>query len=423
VSGNVGVGAQPAPSVRLNVSSPFGTVPFSFTQNAPASSSPTLALFSTSEGPIGQYAAATNAGVNTFLMGATASNNFGLFANNSYASPQLFIKNNGNVGIGTTNPTGGQLDVVGAINASTQYNLGGLKMLNAPGLNNTYAGLGAGAAHTTGFNNAFFGTNAGLSNTSGFRNAFFGSETGTANTTGMVNSFFGDSAGMSNTIGVYNSFFGYSSGAFTTTGNYNTFIGGTAGYTNATGTHNTALGYRAYVAWPDLTNATAIGARAYVTQSNSLILGSIDGQNTATEDTDVGIGTTAPQARLHVAGGPILVSSNAAGALRIGERHRDNSIIAWGTIGPAGATLEGFGVTSVTNDSAGVYTVTLAVSALDNPSLVPVANAEVGAQPTSAADARLVTIDQIGLTQFKVYITTGAFAAVNNKFTFIVTGR
>jgi hypothetical protein len=63
-----------------------------------------LALFSTSEGPIGQYAAATSAGANTFLMGATASNNFGLFANNSYASPQLFIKSDGNVGIGTTNP-------------------------------------------------------------------------------------------------------------------------------------------------------------------------------------------------------------------------------------------------------------------------------------------------------------------------------
>ena len=42
------------------------------------------------------------------------------------------------------------------------------------------------------------------------------------------------------------------------------------------------------------TNATAIGKRASVTQSNSLILGSINGANGATADVNVGIGTTAP---------------------------------------------------------------------------------------------------------------------------------
>jgi hypothetical protein len=55
--------------------------------------------------------------------------------------------------------------------------------------------------------------------------------------------------------------------------------------------------------------------------------------------------------------------------------------------------------------------------------LVPVVIAEVSAPPTSAAAARLVTMNQVSTTQFKVYITTGAFAAVDNKFTFIVTGR
>jgi len=43
-----------------------------------------------------------------------------------------------------------------------------------------------------------------------------------------------------------------------------------------------------------ITNATAIGANASVTQSNSLVLG--NGVN-------VGIGTTEPQAQLHVQGG------------------------------------------------------------------------------------------------------------------------
>jgi trimeric autotransporter adhesin len=117
-NGNIGIGAAPAASVRLNVSSPFGTVPFGFTQNAPASSSPSLALFSTSDGVIGQYAALTNNGAITFVMGATAAHNFGIFANNSYNAPQLFIKNDGNIGIGTTNPTGGKLEVLGNVKIS-----------------------------------------------------------------------------------------------------------------------------------------------------------------------------------------------------------------------------------------------------------------------------------------------------------------
>lgn len=49
-------------------------------------------------------------------------------------------------------------------------------------------------------------------------------------------------------------------------------------------------------------NATAIGFRAKVTQSNSLVLGSINGVNGAVTDTNVGVGTTAPADRLHVNG-------------------------------------------------------------------------------------------------------------------------
>jgi hypothetical protein len=103
--GKIGVGADPVGSIKLNISSAFGTIPFGFTQNAPASAFPTLALFSTSDGAVGQYAATTHNGAVTFLMGATASRNFGLFANNSYNAPNLFIKNDGNVGIGTTTPS------------------------------------------------------------------------------------------------------------------------------------------------------------------------------------------------------------------------------------------------------------------------------------------------------------------------------
>ena len=55
-SGRVSIGAAADVPTQLNVVSPFGTIPFGFTQNAAASAFPTLGLFSTSDGPIGQYA-------------------------------------------------------------------------------------------------------------------------------------------------------------------------------------------------------------------------------------------------------------------------------------------------------------------------------------------------------------------------------
>ena len=47
-----------------------------------------------------------------------------------------------------------------------------------------------------------------------------------------------------------------------------------------------------------ITNATALGYQAKITQSNSLVLGSINGVNGSTADTTVGIGKTSPTERL-----------------------------------------------------------------------------------------------------------------------------
>jgi len=351
---------------------------------------------------------------------------------------RMRIETNGNVGIGTPNPTS-LLDVAGNINTSTQFNIGGSRMLSVAGFKNLYAGVSTGpnivtagsccnaffgtltgtanttgkgnsffgdevgSANTTGSDNSFFGLGSGIKNTSGSDNSFFGSQAGPANvgasgnsffgsgagnhSTGSSNSFFGSSAGFSNTIASQNSFFGEEAGASNTTainnsffgyqagrantanasnnsffgslaglsntasqnsffgeeagtlnttagnnsffgfqagkanttnaannsffgsfagtsntnGANNSFFGEGAGAANTTGTNNSSLGVHADVK-DGLNNATAIGFRSFVEQSNSLVLGSINGVNGAGADTNIGIGTSTPAKHLHIFG-------------------------------------------------------------------------------------------------------------------------
>ncbi|HEY0461391.1 MAG TPA: tail fiber domain-containing protein [Pyrinomonadaceae bacterium] len=246
----------------------------------------------------------------------------------------------------------GSLNITGTLsanifNAGVQFNIGGIRMLSAGGTNNVFAGNGAGALNSSGQANAFFGFNAGAVNSSGSFNAFFGSNAGAANTTAINNSFFGQGAGFKTTTGGNNTFLGNGAGLNSTTAAGNTFVGSLAGQANVGGGNNTFLGINAgqsnvgssnntfvgantansnltgsgntFVgantdgaflitnatvigqnAFANRSNATAIGANSYADQNNSLILGSINGVNGATSDTDVGIGTTTPQARLNV---------------------------------------------------------------------------------------------------------------------------
>jgi hypothetical protein len=144
------------------------------------------------------------------------------------------------------------------------------------------------------------GTNRVLSVS--FDNIFAGVQTGPINT-GSGNSVFGYFAGSSNTSGGGNSMFGYDAGTANQTGRENAFFGYLAGGGNTTGSNNTMIGYGAGFFSPGiLTNGTAIGSKAMVTQNNSLVLGSINGVGNAVADTNVGIGTTAPLAKLDVRG-------------------------------------------------------------------------------------------------------------------------
>lgn len=88
----------------------------------------------------------------------------------------------------------------------------------------------------------------------------------------------------------------------TTSGVNNVGVGVNAGITNTTGSNNTSIGALSDVLSDNLSNATAIGYRAAVNQSNSLVLGSINGINGASSNTKVGIGTTTPGWPLHVVG-------------------------------------------------------------------------------------------------------------------------
>lgn len=187
-------------------------------------------------------------------------------------------------------------------------------------LANTFMGYQAGNSNTTGLQNTIFGHEAFYTNTIGYVNDVFGSSALYSNVDGNYNTAVGSGSLYKNTSGLGNVGLGFNAGRGIITGIKNTAIGVGTLYYNSTGNHNTAVGDSAYsifgvagsnnslfgsgsqVLTTGLTNATAIGYRAAVNQSNSLVLGSINGVNGATADANVGIGTTTPGWKLHVVG-------------------------------------------------------------------------------------------------------------------------
>lgn len=314
----------------------------------------------------------------------------------NYIQNSSSAQSSANFNISGDGKAGGTLSA-NVVNAVTQYNINGTRAfsLTAAGdgtLNNTFAGAGAGASNTPGLSagdlNSFFGSNAGAANTTGRFNSFFGASAGSQNTGGVGNSFFGLRAGSRNTTGSQNSFFGLSAGDFNTTGNFNSFFGTSAGRANTTGANNIFVGpsagsnnisgsfntfvglcagcangfgshnaffgenagtsngsedYNTFIGanangGSGTTNSTAIGAYAKVTESNSVVLGSINGVNGATADTKVGIGTTAPLFKFHVVdptNAGLRVQTNTAGGTvasfgGLGDFQIDSNSVAGG---------------------------------------------------------------------------------------------
>ncbi len=161
-------------------------------------------------------------------------------------------------------------------NATTQYNLGGPRVLGAPGQNNLFVGIGAGAVPPVlgddNIENTFFGRSSGQNNID-CCNAFFGNYSGQSNTTGGGNTFLGYQAGTRNTQGSNNTFVGINSGNWFNTGDGNTFVGDAAGNGTASGLNITLVGRGANVSANNLSFATAIGADSVVDASNTIVIG------------------------------------------------------------------------------------------------------------------------------------------------------
>ncbi len=174
---------------------------------------------------------------------------------NNYIQNSMTQQGSTNFNISGNGTAGGTLSA-NAINAVTQYNIGGNRVLTTAGSSNLFAGISAGNGNTTGSSNAFFGNSAGTQNSSGSSNSYFGANAGAASTSGGSNTFIGASAGSGNGIGANNSFFGAN-----------------AGQSNTIGGNNTVIGANANVGSGTLSYATAVGADAVVSTNNTVVLG------------------------------------------------------------------------------------------------------------------------------------------------------
>ncbi|MBS1607429.1 MAG: tail fiber domain-containing protein [Bacteroidetes bacterium] len=196
-------------------------------------------------------------------------------------------------------------------NPNTSYGIGSMA-LTTTGLNNTAFGFSALNSNIEGEKNTAIGSMALYGNVSTYNTgvgytSLYSNTTGSSNTatgygsmfntsTGSANAAFGSSTLNYNTTGANNTAIGHASIGNNTTGMGNIGLGVLSLQNNISGDYNMALGSYADVSAPNLTNATAIGANSQVGCSNCLVLGSVSGNNGATSNVNVGIGTITPNA-------------------------------------------------------------------------------------------------------------------------------
>jgi trimeric autotransporter adhesin len=246
-------------------------------------------------------------GINTGFW-ATGSNNTYL---GSYAGE----------GVSGAAITGGSNTAVGDfalrnVRSASQNVAVGESALGADSTGNLNVAVGAGAMdqRLRGNENVGVGFWAGRLDTASVNSVYVGSQAGYNNNRSSTvaigyRALYSNSFGASLAQAIDNVAVGTSALVGNTLGSSNTAVGNSALLANTTGNQNTSLGYLSNVSAGNLVNATAIGANSFVAQSNSLVLGSINGVNGATADTKVGIGTTTPDSSLSVADNFLVGSS------------------------------------------------------------------------------------------------------------------
>lgn len=120
--------------------------------------------------------------------------------------------------------------------------------------------------------------------------------------------------------------------------------------------------------------------------------------------------------------GTFAFTTNAGSTRRVsvGERYRDNTIIAWGTVDPLGRIADDFGIRSVRRTAKGVYSVVLESSAAEISGLVPMILPL--AVPDSPETVRVASFLTESRNTFTVYINSLS-GLVDNAFVIMVTGR
>ena len=153
----------------------------------------------------------------------------------------------------------------------------------APGSLNTFVGASAGSGNGT--NTSFLTAN---------RNSFFGASCAFNITAASRNSGFGHNALASLSTGNDNIAIGQNTATALNSGNQNVIIGRNAGNGLTGGNDNICLGFQSNIGATN-NNTIAIGSNAIITQSNSMLLGAVNGTG-ITNGTymHVGINTNTP---------------------------------------------------------------------------------------------------------------------------------
>jgi hypothetical protein len=177
---------------------------------------------------------------------------------------------------------------------------------NTTGEQNVGIGVQALYVNSTGAANVALGWRALFSNTTGSNNVAIGYGALQNNTTTIQNTAVGYGAGATQTApAVGNTYFGFQAGSAVTTGYANLFVGRLAGSAMTTGYNNVIIG----------TYSGNSGGLDIRTTSNNIVLSDGDGNlriviNGSTGN--VGIGTTAPTAKLDISGSSLHLTETSA---------------------------------------------------------------------------------------------------------------